>query len=363
VAESLLKLNHVVVRYGDKIVLQVPRLMVNSGEVLALLGPNGAGKTTLLRVIGLLQAPSDGSVQFDGIPASSTNSLAIRRRIATVFQEPLLLNATVYQNAALGLKLRGLRRAEIQDRVAPWLERLGIAHLAGRSARTLSGGEAQRTSLVRALAINPDLLLLDEPFGALDPASREALLSDFRRIVKQRRVTTVFVTHDRAEAFALADRVGVLARGGMLQLGARDEVFLRPASRAVAEIVGVENRLAGVVHQDDGCFSVITIGKTSVSVPAKFPLGTKVILCIRAEDLALAPAYYRASDALSFHGKVADVLPGISHCRVAVDCSGVTLTATVDQGTGMIFARGDEVTASIKPVAVHVIQEEPEIVA
>jgi tungstate transport system ATP-binding protein len=358
-AETLLDLKQIIVQYGDKIALQISHLTVDSGEVLALLGPNGAGKTTLLRIMGLLQAPSNGSVQFDGVPASSSNSLAIRRRIAAVFQEPLLLNTTVYQNAALGLKLRGLRGDEIADRLAPWLERLGIAHLAARSARTLSGGEAQRTSLVRALAVNPELLLLDEPFGALDPASRAELLRDFRRIVKQRQVTTVFVTHDRAEAFALADRVGVLTGGRILQLGSREEVFLRPASCAVAEIVGVENRLAGVVQQNEDCFSDIAIGKTTLSVPAKFLLGTKVVLCIRAEDLALAPAHYRASDALSFHGKVIDVLPGISGWRISVDCNGVTLAAMVGQWAGGVFSPGDEVSASVKSAAVHVIQEDP----
>jgi ABC-type sulfate/molybdate transport systems ATPase subunit len=213
--------------------------------------------------------------------------------------------------------------------------------------------------LVRALAVNPELLLLDEPFGALDPASREELLRDFRRIVKQRQVTTVFVTHDRAEAFALADRVGVLTGGRILQLGSREEVFLRPASCAVAEIVGVENRLAGVVQQNEDCFSNIAIGKITLSVPAKFLLGTKVVLCIRAEDLALAPAHYRASDALSFHGKVIDVLPGISGWRISVDCNGVTLAAMVEQRAGSVFSPGDEVSASVRSAAVHVIQEDP----
>jgi tungstate transport system ATP-binding protein len=359
VAESLLELKQVVVRYGDKVALQVPHLTVHHGEVLALLGPNGAGKTTLLRVMGLLQPPSGGSIYFDGTRASSNNALAIRRRIAAVFQEPLLLNATVYQNAALGLRLRGLGQGQIAERVQPWLERLGIAQLSARSARTLSGGEAQRTSLVRALAVNPELLLLDEPFGALDPASREELLRDFRRIVKQRQVTTVFVTHDRAEAFALADRVGVLTGGRILQLGSREEVFLRPASCAVAEIVGVENRLAGVVQQNEDCFSNIAIGKITLSVPAKFLLGTKVVLCIRAADLALAPAHYRASDALSFHGKVIDVLPGISGWRISVDCNGVTLAAMVEQRAGSVFSPGDEVSASVRSAAVHVIQEDP----
>ena len=280
-AESLLELSDVVVRHGDKVALQIPDLKILPGEVLGLLGPNGAGKTTLLRVMGLLQTPDAGSVKFEGIPVRSANALAIRRRIALVFQEPLLLNNSAYQNAALGLKLRGLRGGEIADRLGPWLDRLGIASLAARSARTLSGGEAQRTSLARALVLEPDLLLLDEPFAALDPGSREALLRDFQHIVNEARVTTVFVTHDRAEAFALADRVGVMADGRMLQLGSREDVFLRPASQTVAEIVGVENCLPGRVQEIDGAFSTIAIGDDDNS-PAGAISARDKSCCLRA---------------------------------------------------------------------------------
>ena len=132
---------------------------VYKGEVLALIGPDGAGKSTLLRVMGMLQRPDIGDVLFHGENAFDSNSLALRRHIATVFQEPLLVNATVHQNASLGLRLRRISRAEIDRRLGPWLQRMGIAHLAGRSARTLSGGEAQRTSLARALVLEPELLL------------------------------------------------------------------------------------------------------------------------------------------------------------------------------------------------------------
>jgi len=359
VAESLLELNHVIVRHGDKIALQISHLQVNAGEVLALLGPNGAGKTTLLRVMGLLQKASTGSVHFSGVPASSSNALAIRRRIAAVFQEPLLLNNTVYQNAALGLRLRGLGRSEIAERLEPWLERLGIARLAARSARTLSGGEAQRTSLARALALEPELLLLDEPFAALDPASREELLHDFQRVIKEQGVTTVFVTHDRGEAFALADRVGILADGRMLQLGAREEVFLRPGSHAVAEIVGVENRLAGLVQQNEGLYSDISIAGTTLRVAGRFPPWTKVLICVRAEDVALASAHCHVSDRAFFQGKVIDVSPSpLRSYRLTIDCAGLTLVARVERKGGVTVSCGDEVAALLSPAAVHVIADE-----
>ncbi|MGH8526612.1 MAG: ATP-binding cassette domain-containing protein, partial [Gammaproteobacteria bacterium] len=221
-AATLLTLRDVTVHHGEHVALQRASLEVYTGDVLALIGPNGAGKSTLLRVMGMLQRPDNGTVLFRGENALNGNTLELRRRIATLFQEPLLLNATVYQNAALGLKLRGMASGEIHRRLWPWLERLGIAHLIARSARTLSGGEAQRTSLVRALVLEPELLLLDEPFSALDPGSREALLRDFQGIVSEMGITTAFVTQDRHEAFALANRVGVLNQGYLLELASRE---------------------------------------------------------------------------------------------------------------------------------------------
>ena len=357
-AESLVELSDVVVRHGDKVALEIPGLKILPKEVLALLGPNGAGKTTLLRVMGLLQTPDAGSVKFEGIPVHSANALAMRRRIAMVFQEPLLLNNSAYQNAALGLKLRGLRGGEIADRLGPWLDRLGIAALAARSARSLSGGEAQRTSLARALVLEPELLLLDEPFAALDPGSREALLRDFQRLVKEARVTTVFVTHDRAEAFALADRVAIMADGRILQLDAREEVFLRPASQTVAEIVGVENRLHGQVQQTDGAFSTIAIGATTLRLPAHFSHGTKVVVFVRAEDLNLASAFCQTSDRVSFRGKVVEVSPGVSHHRVTLDCGDFRLVAVVKRKEFFGASPGRDIAASINAAMVHVIAGE-----
>jgi tungstate transport system ATP-binding protein len=357
-AESLLELSDVVVRHGEKVVLDVPTLKINAGEVVALLGPNGAGKTTLLRVMGLLQMPSTGSVRFDGARAGPANALQIRRRIAVVFQEPLLLNATVYENAALGLRLRRVRGADIGRRLRPWLDRLGIARLAAHSARTLSGGEAQRTSLARALVLEPELLLLDEPFAALDPSSREELLRDFQRIIKEQSVTTVFVTHDRGEAFALADRVGILADGGMLQLGAREDVFLRPRSHAVAEIVGVENRLPGLVQQSEGLYSVIVINGTSFRMAVQLPPGSKVVVCVRAEDVVLASADCQTPGRVLFRGTVIDVSPGVSRHRVALNCAGLTLIALVERRDGAAISLGDKITALFSVAAVHVITGE-----
>jgi tungstate transport system ATP-binding protein len=299
-------------------------------------------------------------VYFKATQAESSNALAIRQRIANVFQEPLLLNATVYQNAALGLNLRGVGTLEIETRLGPWLERLGIAHLRQRPARTLSGGEAQRASLARAFVLEPELLLLDEPFSALDSASRQTLLRDFQRIVRETRITTVFVTHDSREAYALADRVGVLKKGRLLQLGSREEVFLRPATRSVAEIVGIENRLSGCVESLDGDDMGIAINGAMIYARGKFQVGARVIVCFRAEDVALDPIDFRAKKRNRLKGRIVEASLGVSDHRIAVDCGSFHLNALVARKKSLdrIPSNGDDVTATFSPAAVHVIRDD-----
>ncbi len=358
-AESLLALRDIAVYHGEHVALQPTSLEVYKGEVLALIGPNGAGKSTLLRVMGMLQRPDIGEVLFHGENAFDRNSLALRRRIATVFQEPLLVNATVHQNAALGLRLRRISRAEIDRRLGPWLERLGIANLAGRSARTLSGGEAQRTSLARSLVLEPELLLLDEPFSALDPPTRETLLRDFQRIVKETGITTVFVTHDRHEAFALGNRVGVMNQGQVLQLDSSENVFLRPETEAVAEIVGIENRLAGVVENWDGDYATIQINDVKIRFKGRLDRGAQVVACIRPEEVTLSFASCEVNDLNRVKGKVMAVSPGMNHHRVLLDCGGFTLSALVNrkESTDLNLSPGHETTAVFSPAVVHVIRD------
>jgi tungstate transport system ATP-binding protein len=359
VAETLLTLRDILVRYGDSIALRVPALDLWPGEVLAIIGPNGAGKSTLLRVMGLLQRPSSGTVLFHGANVLEGNALQARRRIATVFQEPLLLNATVQENATLGLTVRGVAGREIQQRVGPWLERLGIGHLSARPARTLSGGEAQRTSLARALVLEPEILLLDEPFAALDPTTREPLLRDFQRIVNDRKITTVFITHDRSEAFALGGRAGVLKDGRILQIGPRDDVFFRPTSKAAAEIVGVENRLPGVVEDCDGESDIILVGRHRLRVQGRFKLGAKVIVCLRPEEVLVSRTICDTETLNRLRGRISAVFTGMTHQRVTLDCSGMKVVALMSRRDfpGVGFTEGDEASAKFNPAAAHVIED------
>jgi tungstate transport system ATP-binding protein len=233
----LLELSNLLVRREGRLVLDVQSLSVETGDVLAVVGPNGAGKSTLFLVLARLLKADRGQIKFHGRSIESFHDLDYRRQIALVLQEPLLMDMTVYENAAIGLKFRRRPRAQVQERVDHWLERLGVAHLSDRPARKLSGGEAQRVSLARAFVLQPDLLLLDEPFTALDAPTRLRLLEDLRSVLAETRMTTIFITHDLEEARKLSTRMAVMLDGRIEQSGTPDEVFERPIDDRVASFL------------------------------------------------------------------------------------------------------------------------------
>ena len=227
------------VHAGRRELLHVPELDVPAGSVLAVLGPNGAGKTTLLRALGLLGPHRiTGDVLLDGHPATRAH---LRIAAAAVLQRPILRRGTVAANVASGLRFRGAPRAAARERAAPWLDRLGIAHLADRDARTLSGGEAQRTCLARALALGPRVLLLDEPFTGLDATTRGDLVADLAAALAGQPTATVLVTHDPDEAAALADDIAVLVAGQIRRHGPTPEVFDDPRDLDTARLLGFTN--------------------------------------------------------------------------------------------------------------------------
>src|SRR3989304_113968 len=207
-SKPILEARNLSVKRGGTVVLDIPSLSLRRGEILSLIGPNGAGKTTLLQTLSYLLGRFQGEIFFRGKKIETNHSvLEYRRKLAMVFQEPLLFDTTVFNNVASGLKIRGMRRNEIRDRVMEQLSRFGIGHLSDRSAKTLSGGEAQRTSLARAFALRPEILFLDEPFASLDPPTRNSLIEDLEHILQQTRTTAIFATHDRLEALRLSDRM------------------------------------------------------------------------------------------------------------------------------------------------------------
>ncbi len=359
-AAPLLGLRDITVRHASKTTLEVSALEIYPGEVVAVIGPNGAGKSTLLRVMGLLQRPSSGNIFFRGEEATPAKVLAMRRRMASVFQEPLLLNASVYDNAALGLKLRGWPREQIAKQLRPWFERLGIAALALRQVRTLSGGEAQRTSLARALALDPELLLLDEPFSALDAPTREALLVDLHEILRETGITAVIVTHDLHEAGTLGQRIGVLSYGKLLQLSSSEEVLLHPASAEVAAIVGVNNRIPGVVEAIADGMSTVRFNGGALQVSGQFERGSQVLLCVRPEAINIAhfrDEVNRSPATNRLNVKIIRVSPWMAQYRIVLSAGETCLVALISKSRfrELGLREGKEVLASFTAGAIHVI--------
>jgi molybdopterin-binding protein len=353
----LVALRDVRIAYAGGFALEIPALDVRAAEVLAVIGPNGGGKSTLLRVLGLLERPQAGVVSIGGRPVRAGEELAARRRMAVVFQDPLLADMPVAANVALGLGFRGVRGADAEARVRRWLERFGVAALAARPARTLSGGEAQRVALARALVLEPDVLLLDEPFASLDQPSRSALIPDLAAVLRGEHVASVLVTHDRGEAQALADRVAVLIGGRLAQLDATAAVFQAPASEAVARFVGVETIVSGhVLARDDGVTRV-SIGGHTLEVSAPAAPGARVRLAIRPEDVTLVLAPMGGSSARNaLPGAVASVTVTDAGARVVVDC-GFPLVAVVTRRSlaELGLVPGMAVTAVFTANAAHLL--------
>lgn len=358
----ILEVTNIQVHRGGTLLLDVPSLSICEGEVLSLIGPNGAGKTTLLQTLSYLQKPFLGEISFRGEALHTNPSvLNYRRRIAMVFQEPLLFDTTVFDNVASGLKIRRTRRSEMNIIVTEHLEQFGIAHLRQRSARTLSGGEAQRTSLARAFAIRPEILFLDEPFASLDPPSRESLIEDLGRILKQTRTTAICATHDRLEALRLSDRIAVMNAGKILQIGSPGEVTQRPANEFIASFVGVETILSGrVVRRKEGILAVSIDGQ-EIEMIGDAEYGKGVVFCIRPENVILSthPSQETTSARNVFSGKIVKIVPLGFYQKIELDC-GFPLVAYITNHSLEILAlkEGKQVIASFKATAIHVIRKE-----
>jgi putative spermidine/putrescine transport system ATP-binding protein len=232
--------------FAGTVALDELTLTIAPGELVALLGPSGCGKTTALRLVAGLDEATSGRITFGR--SDVTNVGANRRNVGMVFQAySLFPHMTAMQNVAFGLQMRHVDEAERKKRAGEMLELVGLSQHADRYAHQLSGGQQQRVALARALAIRPKVLLLDEPLSALDAKVRSRLRDEIRRVQLEVGITTLFVTHDQEEALAIADRVGVMNKGRLEQLGPPTVVYSRPATSFVAEFVGLTNRLDGTV--------------------------------------------------------------------------------------------------------------------
>jgi putative spermidine/putrescine transport system ATP-binding protein len=273
-------------RFGEVVALRRLALAVGSGEFVSLLGPSGCGKTTALRIVAGFEQPDGGRVVVEG--KDVTRTPANRRDMGMVFQAySLFPNLTAQENVAFGLRVRRVGRAQRSRRAAELLELVGVASAANRYPHQLSGGQQQRVALARALAIEPRVLLLDEPLSALDAKVRVQLRDEIRRIQTRLGITTLYVTHDQEEALSVSDRVAVLSAGQIEQVGTPAEIYGNPRTAFVAQFVGTMNRIAGTIPPG-GRGLVESQGALLRAESARdWPGGAHVLLLIRPESIAL----------------------------------------------------------------------------
>ncbi|MBE9514879.1 MAG: ABC transporter ATP-binding protein [Chloroflexi bacterium] len=346
-------------RIGGKEILKGLNLSVARGEVFALIGPTGAGKTTLLRILDLLEVPGSGEIYFDGkcIPRSGKQRLEIRRRMSFIHQKPQMFNSSVHDNVACGLRWRGEERDRIAEEVNRILETVGLEGYDTRNARTLSGGEAQRVALARALVLEPEVLLLDEPTANLDPVSAAKIEQLISRVARRRNTTMIMATHDMSQGQQLADRIGVLIDGRLVQTGNATDIFRSPQNEEVANFVSMENIIEGTIIANNDGMATVAIGSNNIQAVSNYPARKEVYACIRPEDITLAPMRHRSSARNSFQGNVTRVASYGPLSRVEIDC-GFRLVALVTRASAeeLRLEEGRETYANFKATAVHIMK-------
>jgi putative spermidine/putrescine transport system ATP-binding protein/spermidine/putrescine transport system ATP-binding protein len=290
-AARYLQIAGVTKRFGNVVALSDATLDVAQGEILTLLGPSGGGKTTLLNIVAGFLIPDSGTIRIENKPV--TDMPPYRREIGVLFQNYALFpHMSVASNVGYGLKMRNLSRVDIRRRVAEVLALVQLTGYEERKPRQLSGGQQQRVALARALAISPKVLLLDEPFSALDKGLRASMQIELKDIQRRLGVTTIFVTHDQSEALSLSDRIAVISEGRIRQIGTPDEIYRCPADRFVAGFVGDVNVLRAILERFEGEAALVCLGATTLTVPAQslrgLARGMPVDLFLRPEQLRIA---------------------------------------------------------------------------
>jgi len=348
-------LRNVSKHYGDNVALHPTELQVREGEFLTLLGPSGCGKTTTLRMIAGFVEPTTGSIFIDD--EDITELPPQRRRIGMVFQDYALFpHMTIANNIAFGLQERRQPRAAIRKRVTELLDLIRLPDIADRFPNQISGGQAQRVALARAIAFPPRVLLMDEPLGALDLKLREAMQLELRRIQKELRITTVFVTHDQTEAMNMSDTIAIMGAGRVIQLGTPQEIYDRPRTRFVADFIGQINFLDGVLLGKEGAWQLMEAGAARLRVPATENPSGRVTLAIRPQHItiqngvALPPEYDRLEgDVISqvFNGNL---------CHLKIDVAHTQWTVEMRPGEHVV-REGQRVTLGWRPDHALVLSE------
>ena len=362
-SEVVVVLDHVTKRFGSVVAVDDLSLEVPRGEFLSLLGPSGCGKTTTLRMIGGFESPTDGEVRLDG--KDVTDLPPYRRDVNTVFQSyGLFPHLNVFDNVAFGLRRRRVASAEVSRRVDEMLELVNLRGYGKRRPSQLSGGQQQRVALARALVNHPQVLLLDEPLGALDLKLRKQMQLELKRIQRDVGITFVFVTHDQEEAMTMSDRIAVMNRGRIEQLGRPEDVYEHPATQFVAEFLGASNLLDGVFRGNSaGWGRVHLAGGETVRIPESPATadGAPVRVGVRPEKLAV---YADGSEVPADHNAVAAtvrsaVFMGVSY-QYFFEAGGGRQLSSFDRnaGRGAVANTGDQVRLAWRPEHTFVIPAE-----
>jgi molybdopterin-binding protein len=328
-------------------------LEINDDEYFVILGPTGAGKSILLETMAGIYRPDKGKIILDD--RDITHIPPRERNIGMVYQDYTLFPfLTVEENIAFGLKTRKMREDEIKRKVDELEELLDIAHLAHRYPNTLSGGEQQKVAIARAIAIEPSILLLDEPLSALDSRTRDYLREELKRVKKEFGITMIHVTHDQTEALVLADRIAVMMHGRLMQVGTPYEIFNKPLNEELADFVGVENILCGEVRaNENGVAEIETDSGMTIFAVTDYHEG-KVKVFVRPEDIIVSKSTGDCSARNVTSGKITELQDIGAVTRVKLDTKLVALITKQSRGD-LGLQTGDNVYATFKATSVHVV--------
>ena len=338
----VIELKNISKSFGDNVILENFDFKVKKDEFLTILGPSGCGKTTILRLIGGFEEPDEGQILFNG--EDITNKEAYERRINTVFQKYALFpHMNVFDNIAFGLKIKKMDKKVIKEKVSEVLKLVNLSSFENREIESLSGGQQQRIAIARALVNEPDVLLLDEPLGALDLKLRQAMQIELKRIQKSVGITFIYVTHDQEEALSMSDTVVVLNNGEIQQMDSPINIYNEPKNAFVADFIGESNIIKGRMLED---FKVRFLDYDFPCVDKGFRANEDVEVVVRPEDVLLVDENYQ------IEGTVTSLVFKGVHYEMTVDIDGYSMLVQSTEKREV----GEKTGIIIKPDLIHVMR-------